>query len=70
MAAGKGKAVGTYLSAEDENVLRNFVSEFVGQKLVPHLEAVLKNLNEWVRCVSCFFHTLHVCYHFMYSTYT
>ena len=45
---GRGKGVGKCLSAEDEDVVRSFVSEFVGQRLVPHLEAVLKNLNEWV----------------------
>ena len=44
---GKGD-VGKHLSAEDEGRVRNFVAEFVGQRLVPHLEAVLKNLNEWV----------------------
>ena len=60
---GEGRTVGRYLSAEDENVVRNFVSEFVGQRLVPHLEAVLKNLNEWVSpsltctctCISVYF---------------
>ena len=40
--------VGQFLSAEDETRVRNFVTEFVAQRLVPHLEAVLKNLNEWV----------------------
>lgn len=51
----RGKAVANHLSAEDESVVRNFVSEFVGQKLIPHLEAVLKNLNEWVsECSSAF----------------
>ena len=40
--------MGSYLSADDEEIVRAFVSEFVGQRLVPHLEAVLKNLNEWV----------------------
>ena len=40
--------VGQFLSAEDETRMRNFVTEFVAQRLVPHLEAVLKNLNEWV----------------------
>lgn len=48
VAGVRGKAVGNHLSAEDETIVRNFVSEFVGQKLIPHLEAVLKNLNEWV----------------------
>ena len=48
MVGGKGRLVGDYLSSEDEGVLRSFVSEFAGQRLVPHLEAVLKNLNEWV----------------------
>ena len=41
--------VGLCLSLEDHNRLRAFVQEFVGQRLLPHLEAVLKNLNEWVR---------------------
>ena len=48
---GGGRAqddVGQCLSAEDETRVRNFVTEFVAQRLVPHLEAVLKNLNEWV----------------------
>lgn len=40
---------GLCLSLEDHNRLRAFVHEFVGQRLLPHLEAVLKNLNEWVR---------------------
>ncbi|CAI8014074.1 Trafficking protein particle complex subunit 8 [Geodia barretti] len=40
--------VGQFLSAEDETRMRNFVTEFVAQRLVPHLEAVLKNLNEWL----------------------
>lgn len=44
----RGRSVGSYLSADDEEIVRAFVSEFVGQRLVPHLEAVLKNLNEWV----------------------
>ena len=48
---GGGRAqdeVGRLLSAEDESRVKSFVTEFVGQRLVPHLEAVLKNLNEWV----------------------
>ena len=42
------KGVGECLSAEDEDTARSFVSEFVGQRLVPHLESVMRNLNEWV----------------------
>lgn len=42
------KDVGRCLSVEDEGRVRSFVTEFVAQRLVPHLEAVLKNLNEWV----------------------
>ena len=41
--------VGLCLSLEDHHQLKAFVQEFVGQRLLPHLEAVLKNLNEWVR---------------------
>ena len=44
----KSKVVGEFLSAEDESSVRNFVLDFVGQKLLPHLEAVVRNLNEWV----------------------
>lgn len=40
--------VGQCLTLEDHNALRSFVQEFVGQRLLPHLEAALKNLNEWV----------------------
>ena len=43
-----GSDAGQFLSAEDEDGVRNFVNEFVAQRLVPHMEAVLKNLNEWV----------------------
>ena len=45
---GRVKGVGECLSAEDEDTVRSFVSEFVGQRLVPHLESVMRNLNEWV----------------------
>ena len=45
----KPQAVGECLSADDENSVENFMSEFVGHKLLPHLEAVVRNLNEWVR---------------------
>ena len=47
-AGGRVKGVGECLSAEDEDIVRSFVSEFVGQRLVPHLESVMRNLNEWV----------------------
>ena len=45
---GARSEVGRFLSAEDEGGVKNFVVDFVAQRLVPHLEAVLKNLNEWV----------------------
>ena len=47
-SGGSSSSVGQCLSLEDHNRLRMFVQEFVGLKLLPHLEAVLKNLNEWV----------------------
>ena len=62
VVGGRGRSVGRFLSTGDESVIRNFVAEFVGQRLVPHLEAVLKNLNEWVSpsiiiytvaCITC-----------------
>ena len=39
---------GQCLNEEDHHRLRNFVMELVTRKLLPHLNEVLKNLNEWV----------------------
>ena len=41
--------VGHCLSLEDHNQLRAFTQEFVAERLLPHLETVLKSLNDWVR---------------------
>ena len=42
------------MNEEDHHRLRNFVMELVTRKLLPHLNEVLKNLNE---CVSEVLHT-------------
>lgn len=47
-SGNSSSSLGQCLNLEDHNRLRTFVQEFVGQRLLPHLEAVLKNLNEWV----------------------
>ena len=39
---------GRCLSEDDHRNLRNFVIDLVSKKLLPHLNEVLKNLNEWV----------------------
>ncbi len=39
---------GRCLSEDDQRNLRNFVIDLVSKKLLPHLNEVLKNLNEWV----------------------
>ena len=39
---------GRCLSEDDHRNLRNFVIDLVAKKLLPHLNEVLKNLNEWV----------------------
>ena len=43
--------IGQCMSLEDQNNLRSFVKEFSG-RILPHLEAVLKKINE---SVSMFF---------------
>lgn len=47
---------GQCLSEEDHRNLRNFILDLVTKRLLPHLNEVLKNLNEWVsfyKIVSC-----------------
>ena len=39
---------GKCLSEEDHRNLRNFVIDLVSKRLLPHLNEVLKSLNEWV----------------------
>ena len=39
---------GRCLTEEDHRAIRNFVLDLVSKKLLPHLNEVLKNLNEWV----------------------
>lgn len=39
---------GQCLSEADHRSIRNFVMDFVIKKLLPHLNEVLRNLNEWV----------------------
>lgn len=45
--SGQGISLGECLSLNDQNALRNFVKEFTG-KLLSHLTAVLRKLNESV----------------------
>ena len=44
---GRSVGLGECLSLNDQNALRNFVKEFT-QKLLSHLTAVLRKLNESV----------------------
>lgn len=43
-----GGQYGRCLSEEDHRNIRNFVIDLVSKRLLPHLNEVLKNLNEWV----------------------
>lgn len=45
---GGGVQYGCCLSEEDHRSLKGFVIDLVTKKLLPHLNEVLKNLNEWV----------------------
>ena len=42
-----GGRVGQFMSLQDQNVLRQFVKDFSG-RILQHLEAVLRKLNESV----------------------
>ena len=61
---GGREMVGLYMSLQDQQNLRNLVKEFVS-RLLPHLEAVLRKLNESVSssCLSlfCFILILYYC---------
>ena len=39
---------GQCLSEDDHRNIRNFVMDLVARRLLPHLNEVLRNLNEWV----------------------
>ena len=43
-----GGRYGRFLSEGDHRSIRNFVMDLVSKRLLPHLNEVLKNLNEWV----------------------
>ena len=54
LAEGEGQEggvaqYGRYLSEGDHRSIRRFVLELVAKRLLPHLNEVLRNLNEWVR---------------------
>ena len=49
----EGVSYGRCLSEDDHRNLRNFVIDLVSKKLLPHLNEVLKNLNEWVSMSVC-----------------
>ena len=44
---GESVKIGQCMSLEDQNNLRSFVRDFSG-RILPHLEAVLKKINESV----------------------
>ena len=53
VGSGSHRAVGQCLSLSDHNTLRTFVQEFLFGKLVPHMDSVLRKLNETVKLHAC-----------------
>lgn len=47
-AEEKGFRYGRCLSEEDHRIIKAFITDLVTKKLLPHLNEVLKSLNEWV----------------------